>query len=74
MTGTASSNFGCLLDFHVCGIFSSLRGRKRYDPGKYRHNSGYHGLCSDHYEAGMETMDLGVFISFDDAGNANTAE
>ena len=22
----------------------------------------------------METMDLGVFISFDDAGNANTAE
>ena len=50
-----ASNFGCLLDFHVCGIFSSLRGRKRY-------------------EAGRETMDLGLFISFDDAGNANTAE
>ena len=32
------------------------------------------GVFSDHYEAGMDTMDLNVFISFDDAGNANTAE
>ena len=32
------------------------------------------GVFSDHYEDVMDTMDLEVLISFDDAGNANTAE